>query len=100
MTLGPKKLPCYKELSRDCIEMSTAEFDLLVLANLDAHRRSSDVPEDPAVNSTRTAIDYYLSEKQICKKMFLFTHGVGAKQYKNLITHYYAVSSRIHGNIK
>lgn len=76
--------------------MSSIELDMLVLANLDAHRHKSDK------SSKRTPVDYYYGGKRVCKETFLFVHQMGPKRYKNLVAHFDkdGLVSRVHGNTK
>lgn len=88
--LGPNKSSCSKLFSRtelsttrlNCLEMSTAELDMLVLANLDAHRRNESsavctstlsIPNDE--HKARDPIDYYFRGKHVCKGTFFFVQG-------------------------
>ena len=102
-SLGPNRKPCSQVLSRDnivstrnsCIEMSSNELDMLILANLDAHRHQKKTV--PASNcksshtdniSKRGIVDYYSSGNRVCKDTFLFIHAIGPKRYKNLVAHF------------
>lgn len=106
-TLGPKKQPCCQTLNREtivctrnnCLEMSTVELDMLVLANLGAHRHENASKSD---NIKRTPVDYYFGGNRVCKDTFLFVHGIGPKRYKNLVAHFdkNGLISRMHGNTK
>ena len=102
--LGPKGSPCLQFFSRAELsttrmnyhEMSATELDMLVLANLDAHRHND------GGEHARVSIDYYFGGKRTCKATFLFAHGIGSKKYKNLIAHFEnnGLVPRRHGNTK
>jgi len=111
--LGAGKSPCSKSFNREelsttrynCSEMSSTELDMLVLANLDAHRHSSEkrsTGTSTVSDGRRVAIDYSFRGKRVCKGMFLFAHGIGPKRFKNLVTHFekHGLVSRRHGNTK
>ena len=104
--LGPKKSPCSKLFSRseisatrmNCLELSNTELDMMVLANLDAHRHSG----DGNTGNSRASIDYYFHGRRVCKVMYLFLHAIGPKKYKNLVTHFgeHGLVPRRHGNTR
>ena len=104
--LGPKKSPCSKLFSRselsatrmNCLELSNSELDMLVLANLDAHRHSG----DGNTGNSRASINYYFRGTRVCKATFMFVHAVGPKRYKNIVTHFaeHGVVPRRHGNTR
>ena len=79
----------------NCLEMTKAELDLVILANLEANRR-------PAQESSRTHVNYWFCGYKVCKSTFLFVHAVGPKHYKNLISHFSesGLTPRRHGNTK
>ena len=110
-SLGPEKRPCSQVLSREdivstrnnCIEMSTVELDVLVLANLDAHRHwNKTAHSDTGSSTNRIPVDYYFGGNRVCKNTFLFVHNIGPKRYKNLVAHFdkNGLVSRMHGNTK
>ena len=82
--LGPKKSLCsnlfgHSQLSvsrMNSLELSSSELDMLVLANLNAHRHSGD---GHACNS-RATIDYYFRGRHVCKSTFMFVHAIGPKK--------------------
>jgi hypothetical protein len=104
---GPRKTPCSLQFSRElivstrlnCIEMTKAELDLVILANLDANRRIS-LEQDTC--SSRIHIEYSFRGIKVCKKSFLFIHAIGTKVFKNVVTHFNenGLTPRMHGNIK
>ena len=88
--------------------MSNIELDMLFLVNLDAHRHSNKAnlltsgPSGIDTINKRTPVDYYFGGNRVCKDTFLFVHRIGAKKYKNLVSHFdkSGLISRMHGNIK
>ena len=102
---GPRGVACCGQFPRDdivstrmnCKEMIKAELDLVILANLDAHRRCSDTEGQP-----RFHIDYFFHGKKVCKTTFMFAHAIGTKHFKNLVTHFNqnGLTPRTHGNSK
>ena len=51
---------------------------------------------------TRGLSEYYLHGMKICRKVFLFIHGMSRSRYQRLVNHYedMGLCTRIHGNIK
>ena len=102
--LGLKGAACSGLFTRDlvtstrmnCLEMTKAELDLVILANLEANRRQA---QDM---SPRTHVNYWFCGNKVCKSTFLFIHAVGPKHYKNLVSHLSesGLSPRRHGNTK
>lgn len=80
--------------------MSTIELDMLVLANLDAHRHKNETSMPDSIK--RTPVNYYFCGNRVCKETFLFAHGIGPKRYKNLVAHFdkNGLIPRMHGNTK
>ena len=96
-SLGSGGSSCSTSFSRDdisntrmsCKEMSTVELDMLVLANLDAHRSDGDVTtannhagrslSGKAGTKRRANIDYYFRGKRVCKGTYTFVHAIGPK---------------------
>lgn len=102
-TIGVNGTPCSCLFTRElvartrmnCQDMTKAELDLVVLANLEANRK-------PGHDELRTHINYSLCGHRVCKKTFLFVHAVESKHYKNLVTHFSesGLIPRRHGNTK
>ena len=48
----------------------------------------------------RKRYSYYFDDREVCKKMFLFTHDLGEKAFKNLLKHIktHGLTPRTHGN--
>ena len=88
---GPNKVGCSVLFPREliaatcmnCLEMTKPELDLVVIANLEANRRATDVEGVPRVH-----IDYRFHGHKVCKATFLLVHAVGTKQFKPLVTHF------------
>lgn len=114
-SLGPAKEPCSKLFTHEtvsttrlnCLEMTTGELDMVVLSHLDSHRRiekSTETTGDSTctVAHHRVAMDYYFQGKRVCKYTYRFVHGIGQKQYKNLVSHFekHGLVPRVHGNVK
>ena len=102
---GPRKTACslqlYYELilssHLNCQEMTKAELDLVVLANLDGNRRCTIDQQ-----RSRVHIQYSFCGNIVCKTTFLFVHSVGTKAFKNLVAHFdeNGLTPRMHGNTK
>ena len=119
-SLGSGGSACSKYFTREeisatrisCLEMSTMELDMLVLAHLDAHRSnvahattskdSSHSAGTKAGTKRRSNIEYYFRGKRVCKSTYVFAHAVGPKRFKNMVAHFdkKGLISRIHGNTK
>ena len=115
-SLGSGGSNCSNSFSREdisrmnCKEMSNTELDMLVLANLDAHRCSVNDSGasknagqslgEKAGTKRRANIDYYFHGKRVCKHTYTFVHAVGPKRFKNLVAHFdrHGLVPRFHGN--
>ena len=96
------KLNCHQTLGKeaivarrnDCAELSKQELDLVILGQLGAFEKGS-TPQ-----SSRLRSSFYMSGSRVCKRAFLFVHGVGEKQFKNLKRHFSqnGLVPRLHGN--
>ena len=102
----------------NCQELSSTEFDILVLANLEAHSHSGGtgeasgsagqiIPTPVSLGNRgnvkrRVSIIYYFRGERVCKATFTFVHAIGPKRYKNLVSHFqqHGLTPRIHGNYK
>ena len=99
-SLGPKKSACWSQFNRKAVvrahrktlELGKDELDLVILANIQAGRASSDLfstDEDSPGTSKRVAIQYNFGGRRICKTMFSFVcGGIGHSRLENLIKHY------------
>ena len=87
----------------NCLEMTSGELDMLILAHLDAHRRChrGDV-QSGTETEKQQRIEYYCEGKRVCKSTYLFIHAIGPKRYKNLVKHFEqnGLVVRVHGNVK
>ena len=105
-TLGPKDGPCSQQFSEDtamfnlnnCLELSSAELDLVILASIQAFTRSESVGEKRRSPRCR----FYFQSKPICKEMFLHLYGVSYSRFRRLKEHYekQGIAPRQHGNAK
>ena len=101
---GPKSTACSSLFDREliattrmnCREMTKAQLDLVILANLEAHQHYQ------SQELSRKSIDYYFHGHKVCKTTFLFVHSVGSKHFNNLVAHFNhaGLSLRMHGNVK
>ena len=112
-TLGPKKLPCSSQLSKDtialtcnnCLQLTRSDQDLVIMAQLNALR--TNVANKLSsyrgkAESFRPFTKFYLHSIQICRKTFCFVHAVGREHVENLykVIDSSGVVQRIHGNTK
>ena len=109
-SLGPKKSACWSQFNRKAVvrahrktlELGKDELDLVILANIQAGRASSDLfstDEDSPGTSKRVAIQYNFGGRRICKTMFSFVcGGIGHSRLENLIKHYSTdgIATRVH----
>ena len=87
---------CFEELVEhrmQCIELSSAELDLVVLGALQSHMNLSYAKK-------RHRMSYFFQGVHVCKKTFLFVYGIGKSRWENLKAHLkrYGVVSRTHAN--
>ena len=83
----------------DCLELSHAELDLVILANLQAFT----VPEVTREKRKRIpAYSFLYQSHAICKEMFLHMYGFSKSRFQKLLEHYqnHGISVRVHGNSK
>ena len=83
----------------DCLELSHAELDLVILANLQAFTAAK------VTGGKRKRIPAYCFLYQshpICKEMFLHMYGISKSRFQRLLEHYqnHGISVRVHGNSK
>lgn len=112
--MGPKQSCCSAMLTRetvekcrqDNLELLSDELDLVVLAQIRAHRSTA---FQPTVRMThhkgsafRSVSSYYIHGVPVCKKVFLFLHCMSHKRLDNLVQQYEkaGVATRVHGNTK
>ena len=83
----------------DCLELSHAELDLVILANLQAFT----VAAVTGGKRKRTpAYSFLYQSHPICKEMFLHMYGISKSRFQRLLEHYqnHGISVRVHGNSK
>lgn len=95
--LGPKKTPCSSFITRAtyldcrrCMELGHDELDLVVLAQVQAHRT---VPGQKTVQKShhrlteefRPHTDYYIHGVKICHTTFLFLHCMSEHRYTSTL---------------
>ena len=83
----------------DCLELSHAELDLVILANLQAFTAAK------VTGGKRKRIPAYsflYQSHPICKEMFLHMYGISKSRFQRLLEHYqnHGISVRVHGNSK
>ena len=76
-----------------CIELSSAELDLVLLGALQSHMNLS-------CNKKRYRMTYYFRGVQVCKETFLFVYCIGKSRLENLKAHLkrYGAVPRRHAN--
>ena len=96
------KLNCHQMLGKEiiekrrnsCAELTKQELDLIILGQLAAFEK------ERTPQSSRVRSSFHVSGSRVCKTAFLFAHGVGEKQFKNLKQHFsqHGLVPRRHGN--
>ena len=83
----------------NCLELSSAELDLVILANIQAFTRINHIG-DKRNRSPRC--NFLFQSLSICKDMFLNLYGLSYSRFRRLKEHYenYGISPRTHGNCK
>lgn len=104
---GPNCGPCSGYFSEEsvmsnlnnCLELSSAELDLVILANIQAFTRIDHIG-DKRNRSPRC--NFLFQSLTICKEMFLHLYGLSYSRFRRLKEHYenYGISPRTHGNCK
>ena len=83
----------------DCLELSHAELDLVILANIQAFTAIEVTGE----KRKRSPPYSFLHRSQpICKEMFLNLYGISKSRFQRLVEHYQSrgISLCVHGNSK
>ena len=83
----------------DCLELSHAELDLVILPNLQAFTAAE------VTGGKRKRIPAYsflYQSRPICKEMFLHVYGISKSRFQRLLEHYqnHGISLQVHGNSK
>ena len=83
----------------DCLELSHAELDLVILANLQAFTAAEVTGEK---RKRTPAYSFLYQSHPICKEMFLHMYGISKSRFQRLLEHYqnHGISVRVHGNSK
>ena len=102
---GPNGGPCSGYFSEEtvmsnlnnCLELSSAELDLVILANIQAFTRIDHIgdKQSPRCN-------FLFQSLSICKDMFLNLYGLSYSRFCRLKEHFenYGISPRTYGNCK
>ena len=83
----------------NCLELTRAELDLVVLANIQAFTAIEETGEKRKRNSPFT---FQYQSRPLCKDMFLNLYGISKSRFQRLLHHWqnYGMSVRTHGNSK
>lgn len=102
-SLGPNERPCSSlfseatvfELRSQCLELTSDQLDMLILGRLDGHTKER-------VGMKRYRSYYFVRGHQVCRKTFLFLHGISKKRLLNLKSHLRSngLAPCVHGNQK
>ena len=106
-TKGARGGPCSAFFSEEavlsnlnnCLELSSAELDLVILANIQAFTRT-ELIGDKRNRSPRC--NFLYQSIPICRDMFLNLYGLSYSRFRRLKEHYenHGISLRVHGNCK
>ena len=83
----------------NCLELSHAELNLVILANIQACT-SFEVPGKKQKRSPRC--NFLFQSLPVCKDMFLHLYAMSYSRFRRLKEHYgnHGISPRVHGNSK
>ena len=105
---GYKGGPCSQQLLvedvlsnlNNCLELTHAELDLVVLANIQVFTSIDLEPGEKRKRSPRCSFLYH--SRPICREMFLNLYGISYSRFRRLKDHYEAhgICQRVHGNSK
>ena len=103
--LSCKGGPCSEQFSietvlvnlNNCLELTSGELDLVILANIQAFTHIDYVGEK---RNRSPRCSFHFQGRQICKDMFLHLYGVGYNRFRRLKDHYeqHGICQRTHGN--
>ena len=106
-TLGRAGGSCSKQFSNEtvlfnlnnCLELSSGELDLVILASIQAFTRTEAIGEK---RNRSPRCSFFFQSKPICKEMFLHFHGISYSRFRRLKEHYEqnGICTRSHGNTK
>ena len=104
---GSKGGPCSREFREEtvlfnlnnCLELTSGELDLIILANIQAFTRNDYVGTKRNGTSRCT---YQFQPVLICKEMFLHLYGISYSRLRRLKEHFetHGIYPRTHGNTK
>ena len=104
---GSKGVQCSRNFSEEtvmsnlnnCLELTAAELDLVVLANIQVFSRDEYIG---GKRSRSSRFNYQYRSILICKEMFLHLYGISDSRLHRLKEHYdkYGIFLRTHGNTK
>ena len=104
---GPRDGPCSSQFTEEtvmsnlnnCLELSSSELDLVILANIQAVSRIEQVGEK---RNRSPRCNFLFQSKPICREMFLKLYGLSYSRFRRLKEHYEdnGLSRRNHGNCK
>ena len=83
----------------NCLELSHAELDLVILANIQAFATTEVIGEK---RKRSPPYSFLYQSQPICKEMFLNLYGISKSRFQRLVDHYqnHGISLRTHGNSK
>ncbi len=103
-TLGPNGRACSNmlteanafEMRSQCFELTSDQLDMLILGRLDGQTK------DTAASRKRCRCQCFVKGHQVCRKTFLFLHGISKKRLSSLKSHLRSngLTPRVHGNKK
>ena len=104
-TLGEKGGPCSTQFSEEtvlvnlnnCLELTSGELDLVILANIQAFTRINCVGEK---RNRSPLCQFHFQGRPVCKETFLHFYGIGYSRFRRIKEHYEqnGISQRTHGN--
>ena len=103
--LGEKGGPCSAQFLEEtvlfnlsnCLELTSGELDLVILANIQAFTRIDCVGEK---RNRSPRCSFHFQGRPICKDMFLHLYGIGYSRFQRLKEHNeeHGICPRTHGN--
>ena len=114
-TLGPDGSPyChqfskeqYRDIRSQCAELSHAELDMVIMGQIMATTSSSDLTRHSLThckkeNRQRSYTSFYHQGLRVCRKTFIFLHGISEWRFKALKSSVRrdGLAPRVHGNTK
>lgn len=89
------KQPCSTIVDREvlldyrlsCMEMEKSELDMLIKVQLFSHRNNSlkiDAKKHKSKDRERISQQYFFNGSQVCRKTFVFAHGIGKTQLDSI----------------